>query len=202
VGRVLAAAVYHFVGKAKGLVHQIWVDRRPVSPGRGGFLHGDDVLGNVTPDMRQGVRNTFFAVREYVRSRFPHRTGDILDYDYTYKVTKEDEPSGGLSAGLPTALGFLSVFLQAPVPQDLASTGVVIADAHDVLLVRHVAEIEFKVKAAYNRNLRRLLLPRDNRAEVEANPTLPRTATAELVHYVATLDEAVSVVWGADIWTQ
>ena len=26
IGRVLAAAVYHFVGKAKGLIHQIWVD--------------------------------------------------------------------------------------------------------------------------------------------------------------------------------
>ena len=201
IGRVLAAAVYHFVGKAKGLIHQIWVDRKPVAPGRGGFLHPEDILGNVTSEMRQATRNTFFAVREYARSRFPHRTGDVLDYDYTYKVTKEDEPSGGLSAGLPTALAFLSVFLQRPVPQDMAMSGVAIAEAHDVLVVRHVGEVEFKVKAAYNRNLRVLLLPRDNRVDVEGNAQVPRTVSAELVRYVSNLNEAVSLTWGEGVWT-
>src|SRR5262249_35426406 len=29
IGRVLAAAVLHFPGKTKGLIHQIWADRRP-----------------------------------------------------------------------------------------------------------------------------------------------------------------------------
>jgi hypothetical protein len=202
VGRVLAAAVYHFVGKAKGLVHQIWVDRVPAAPGQGGFLQPEDVFGNITPELKASVRNIFFAVREYTRSRFPHRTADILDYDYAYKVTKEDEPSGGLSAGLATALGFLSVFLQEPVPQDVAFSGVVIADSHDVLVVRHVAEVEFKVKAAYNRNLRRILLPRDNRVDVRDNPRLPRALTEGLVGYVASLDEAVTEVWGAGVWTR
>jgi tetratricopeptide (TPR) repeat protein len=202
IGRVLAAAVYHFVGKAKGLIHQIWVDRKPVSPGRGGFLHAEDVLGNVTVEMKQSTRNTFFAVREYARSRFPFETTTILDYDYTYKVTKEDEPSGGSSAGLPTALAFLSVFLQRPVPQDMAFSGVVIADAHDVLVVRHVGEAEFKLKAAYNRNLRRLLLPRDNRVDVQGNPQLPRALAEDLVGYVSSLNEAVTETWGEDAWTR
>jgi tetratricopeptide (TPR) repeat protein len=201
IGRVLAAAVYHFVGKAKGLIHQIWVERRPVAPGRGGFLHADDILGNLTSEMRQATRNTFFAVREYARARFPLRTADVLDYDYTYKVTKEDETSGGTSAGLPTAMAFLSVFLQRPVPQDTAFSGVVIAEAHDVLVVRNVGEVEFKVKAAYNRNLTRLLLPRDNRVDVEGNSQVPRSVAAELVRYVATVNDAVSLTWGNDAWT-
>jgi tetratricopeptide (TPR) repeat protein len=201
VGRVLAAAVYHFVGKAKGLVHQIWADRKPATPGKGGFLHPDDILGNVTPEMRQGIRNAFFAVREYARSRFPEQTSDILDYDYTYKVTKEDEPSGGLSAGLPTALAFLSVFLQRPVPQDMAFSGVLIADAHDALAIRRVGEAEYKVKAAYNRNLRRILLPRDNRVDILGNPHLPGRISGSLVRYVASLDEAVTLTWGDGIWT-
>lgn len=152
--------------------------------------------------MRQATRNTFFAVREFARSRFPDWTADVLDYDYTYQVTKDDETSGGTSAGLPTALGFLSVFLQRPVPQDMAFSGVIVAEAHDVLVVRHVGEVEFKVKAAYNRNLRRLLLPRDNRVDVESNAQVPRSVAAELVRYVANLNEAVSQTWGEDLWTR
>ena len=152
--------------------------------------------------MRQATRNVFFAVREYARSRFPHRTADALDYDYTYKVTKEDEPSGGLSAGLPTALAFLSVFIQRAVPQDIAYSGVLIADAHDVLVVRHVGDSEFKVKAAYNRNLRQLLLPRDNRVDVEGNPQIPGAVSTELVRYVSNLNDAVTLTWGEDVWTQ
>lgn len=202
VGRVLAAAVYHFVGKAKGLIHQIWVDRKPVGAGRGGFLDSEDIFGNVTKDMQQAVRNTFFAVREYARSRFPHRTGDILDYDYTYKVTKEDEPSGGLSAGLPTALAFLSVFLQLPVPQDLAFTGVVIADAHDVLVLRAVGEAEYKVKGAYHRNLAALVLPAENQKDLAATSQVPQAVVSEMARFASNLDEAIGITFGDRIWLE
>lgn len=196
VGRVLAAAVYQFVGKTKGIIHQVWADRRPVESGRGGFLATDDVLGNVTLEMKQHVRNTFFAVREYARSRFPHRTSDILDYQYTYKVTKEDEPSGGPSAGLPTALAFLSVFLQRAVPQDLAFSGVLIADSHDALVVRSVGDAAYKVKGAYHRNLRGIVMPAENRADLEAGAHVPRAVCERIVRYVATLDEAVRATFG------
>ena len=66
--------------------------------------------------MTQAVKNTFVSVREYAWAKLPHMTSELLDYNYTYKVTKEDEPSGGLSAGVPTALAFLSVVLNRPVP--------------------------------------------------------------------------------------
>jgi ATP-dependent Lon protease len=89
-------------------------------------------------------------------------------------VTKEDEPSGGLSAGLPTALAFLSVFLDRPVPQDLASSGVLVTDAHDVLVVRPVGEAEWKVRGAYNRNLRLVILPEGNGADFERSIQVPR----------------------------
>ncbi|WP_394847858.1 hypothetical protein LZC95_10390 [Pendulispora brunnea] len=200
VGRVLAAAVYHFVGKAKGLIHQIWVDRKPVAPGKGGFLHAEDIFGNVTKDMQQAVRNTFLAVREYARSRFPHKTTDILDYDYTYKVTKEDEPSGGLSAGLPTALAFLSVFLQRPVPQDMAFTGVIIADAHNVLMVRGVGEAEYKVKGAYHRNLYAIVLPAENQKDLAQTQQVPRAIMNELVRFASRLEDAITLTFGERIW--
>jgi hypothetical protein len=193
VGRVLSAAVYHFAGRAKGLIHEVWAARKPVAPGQGGFL--DEILGNLTSELTQAVRNSFLAVREYARANLPHLTGDILDFNYSYKVTKEDEPSGGLSAGLPTALAFLSVFLDRPVPQDLASSGVLVTDAHDVLVVRPVGEAEWKVRGAYNRNLRLVILPEGNRADFERSIQVPRAVTAELVQFVPDLDSAVKLVF-------
>lgn len=198
VGRVLAASVYHFGGRAKGLVHEVWAERKPTAPGRGGFL--EEILGNLTPEMTQAVRNTFLSVREYSQAKLPQQTAGLLDYNYSYKVTKEDEPSGGLSAGLPTALAFLSVFLNRPVPQDLAASGVLIADAHDVEVVRPVGEADYKVRGAYNRNLRMVLLPEGNRADLEASPRVPRAVTERIVRFVADLDEAAGVVFGEDLW--
>ncbi|HEY8021012.1 MAG TPA: S16 family serine protease [Thermoanaerobaculia bacterium] len=194
VGRVLSAAVYHFAGRAKGLVHEVWAGRKPVPPGHGGFL--DEILGNLTAELTQAVRNTFLAVREYARANLPHLTADILDFNYSYKVTKEDEPSGGLSAGLPTALAFLSVFLDRPVAQDLAASGMLVTDAHDVLVVRPVGEAEEKVRGAYNRDLRLLILPEGNRADLARGVQVPRPVWEELVAFVPDLDSAVRLVFG------
>jgi tetratricopeptide (TPR) repeat protein len=200
VGRVLAAAVYHFVGKARGLIHEVWATRQHAERGRGGFL--DAILGNLTPEMTQAVRNTFLSVREYARAKWPHRTSDILDYSYTYKVTKDDEPSGGLSAGLPTALAFLSVFLDRPVRQEIASSGVLVADSHDVLVLRPVGEPEYKVRGACNRNLARLILPEGNRRDLTGSPLVPEAVCAEIVRYAMDLDQAVLLAWGEDIWLE
>ncbi len=198
VGRALADSVYHFLGRAKGLVHEIWATRRPAEAGRGGFL--EEVLGNLTPEFSQAVRSTFLSVREYARAKWPHQTRDILDYSYTYKVTKEDETSGGLSAGLPSALAFLSVFLNRPLPQDVASSGALVTDSHAVLVLRAVGEPEYKVRGAYNRNLRRVILPQANRLDLEDNPSVPRAICEEIVHYAANFDEAVVATFGADVW--
>ena len=122
-------------------------------------------------------------------------TRDILDYNYSYKVTKEDEPSGGTSAGLPTALAFLSVFIQRPVLQDIASTGMLVTDAHDVLTIRAVGDIEYKVDGAYHRNLNWIVVPGGNRPALEHSGVVPRAICEEFVRYVADFDEAVNLVF-------
>jgi tetratricopeptide (TPR) repeat protein len=199
IGRVLAAAVYQFIGKQKGLIHEVWADREIARPGFGGTLPADQILGNVSEDLRRMVQSIFLSVREYARTKFPHLTQDLDDFTYRFKMTKEDETSHGVSAGLPTALAFLSVFTQQPVPQDLAATGMIVTDAHDVLAVRAIGHTEHKVKAAYNRNLRSIVLPLENRPEVEANPRLPASVQSEIVRYAKDLDEAVRIFFGLSV---
>jgi hypothetical protein len=197
IGRVFSAATYRFAGRISGLIHEVWATREMAPAGQGGALRRDDILGNLTAEMRDNVRSTFLAAREYAQAKFPHLTRDILNFNYGYKVTKEDEPSGGTSAGLPTALAFLSVFIQRPVIQDLASTGMLVTDAHDVLTVRAVGDIEYKVDGAYHRNLKMIVVPTGNRAILAQSGIVPRTIREELVRYVADLDEVVEMVFGA-----
>ncbi len=200
VGRVLAAAVYRFVGKTKGLVHEIWAARQPAPRGRGGVLRRESILGNVTDEMKSAVMATFLAVREYARASFPHLTADILDYDYSFRITKDDTPSSGSSAGLPTALAFLSVFVQRPVSQDLAFTGAVVADAHDVLVVAGVGDVEAKVKGAYHRDLRGIVVPEENEAELEQSHRVPAAVRELMCRYVRDLDAAVRTAFGDDLY--
>jgi hypothetical protein len=201
-GKVLAAAVYHFLGRPSGLIHEVWATREMPPPGHdGGTLRREDILGAVTDELKDSVRNVFLAVREYARVKFPHRTRDLLAYNYCYKVTKEDEPSAGISAGIPTALAFLSLFLHQPVPPDVASTGTLVADAHDVLTVRPVGDIEHKVNGAYHRNLRMIVVPGGNRPQLEQSTLVPRAVTREIVRYAADFDEVARLAFGEQLFT-
>jgi hypothetical protein len=202
IGRTLAASVYRLAGRAKGLLHEIWVDRERASPGRGGTLSADNIHGNLTPELRATVRNTFFAVREYARAKFPHATNDLEDFTYTYKLPKEDEPSGGLSAGLPSALAFLSVFLQRPIARTFASSGTLVSEAHDVISIGRIGEADYKVKAAYHGNLSSLILPLANRVDLDRSVLVPLAIRNELVRYAADLDQVVKLVFGADVFTR
>lgn len=197
VGRALAASVYAFPGGAReGLIHEIWAGKEPAPRGTGGTLADEHIFGNLTPEMHKDVKSTFLAVREYARAKLPHRASTLMDFRYTYKVTKEDEPSGGASAGLPTALAFLSLFTDEPLPQDLAATGRIVTDAHDVLTVHGIGDIAYKVRAACHRNLRALLAPSMNRAELLSSPLVPRAVSLDMTRFVSTFDDAVRAVFG------
>jgi hypothetical protein len=87
------------------------------------------------------------------------------------------------------------VFLDHPVPQDVGSSGMLVTDAHDVLVVRPVGEAEWKVRGAFNRNLRLVILPEGNRADFEHSVQVPRPIWTELVRFVPDLDSAVRLVF-------
>jgi hypothetical protein len=80
----------------------------------------------------------------------------------------------------------------------VASTGVLVADSHDVLVVKPVGEPEYKVRGACNRNLARIILPEGNRRDLADSPLVPAAIRDEVVRFVSDLDQAVILVWGDD----
>ncbi|HYO54871.1 S16 family serine protease [Archangium sp.] len=200
VGRVLVAAVYSLNLKPKGLVHEMLTWRRPSAKRAGGALTEGLVFGNITPDLLQVSRSVFASVKDYARAHWPHLTQDVDDYEYGLKVAKDDEPSSGNSAGLPLAMAFLSVMLGRPLPTTMAMSGAVICDSRRHIVVRRVGDTLFKVKGAFHRNLATILLPEENRQDIEGGDHVPLQIARSLVRYVKSLDEAVEAVWGKQAW--
>ncbi len=200
VGRALAAAVYAIGGKPKGVIHEVCATRRRVGPGMGGSIADHDLLGTLSPDFRALVHLALAVVKDYAMAKWPHRCLDVDDHAYGLRVTKDDEPSSGDSAGLPVALALLSQLLRKPLPQDIAFSGALTCDGRGRVKVRPIGDALFKIKGAYHRDLRMIVLPRGNRAEVEASHVIPERTRREIVRFVDTLDDAVEVVWGSDAW--
>ncbi len=189
---VLAAAAFRHGGEVRGIIHELWVDSRLVGRGRGG-LDADDVLGSVAPDLRTRTVAIFHAVRSFVRARYPHRiVRDLDDRRYFLRITKDDEPSSGDSAGLPIAVAFASAMLGISAPSDMAFTGALICDAHHVLTIGRIGDVDAKIEGAYERRLRKIVLPADNHDDVVLAERIPRKIAEETVIYVRTLDEVLA----------
>src|SRR5262249_41702235 len=201
VGRVLVGSVYSLNGKWKGLIHEIVASREPAPAGKGGVLNPNDgVLGSVTPDFLTVIRSTLASTKDFARYHWPHLCRDADDFYYRLKIAKDDEPSSGTSAGLPVAVAFLSVLLGREVPKELALTGTLICDSQGELVVRRVGDAPYKAKGAYHRNLKSILLPEENREDVEGGDLVPSSVARELVRYAGRLSEVVEALWGPSAW--
>lgn len=200
-GRVMMAAVYSLNGKPKGLIHELLATRRAVAPGSGGVLSPESgVLGNVTPDLRALATSCLAMAKDFAQAHWPHLCEDADDYVYTLKVAKDDEPSSGASAGLPMTVAFLSLLLRKEVPATLALTGAVVCDSRREVAVRRIGDGVYKLKGAYHCNLSGLLLPEENREEIESAVELPRAISQSLARYVRNLTHTVEVLWGPQAW--
>lgn len=199
LGRVKVAAVYHLGSKPKGLVHEVLVARRWVGQSGGGHLADVGVLGSVAPDFSALAAGTLASAKDYVRGVWPHLAGGCDDFVYTLKVSKDDELSSGASAGLPLAVAFLSLFLGREVNPQAAFSGALVCDAQTKLVVRRVGDVTYKVKGALHRNLEMLVLPEENRPEVEAGG-VPLSIATRIVRYARSLDEVVELLWGKQAW--
>lgn len=199
-GHALTAAVYHARGERRGIVHELWAMRYRASGTEAGRLADDRVFANLTEDLRTYLSSVFEATKAYAKTKFCHLVHDIDDYAYQFKLTNEDEPSSGPSAGLAIAIAFMSVFLNRPVPEGIALSGVLVSEARDHLSVRRIGDADIKVQGAIARRLSRIVLPGETRREVEASDLVPREASSRVVRYVDSLDEALEAVFGDEIW--
>ncbi len=188
---VLAAATFRRGSEVRGILHEIWVDSRRVGRGRGG-VEANDVLGTVSLDLRTRVVAIFHAVRAFVWTRYPHRVvRDLDDRRYYLRFTKDDEPSSGESAGLPIAVAFASVMLDFSPPKNMAFSGALIGDAHHVLTVGKIGDVDAKIEGAYERRPCKIVLPAENREDVFFAERIPRQIVDEVVIFANTLDEVL-----------
>lgn len=203
IGHVKVAAVYDLFGWKQGIVHEIWASRYRVGTGGvsgpGGQLDESSIFGNVAPDMMRDIQNVFVAVKAFVVERFPHLVEDLNEYRYILKVTKDDERSGGNSAGIAVALCFLSVFLQKALPADIAVTGALVADSSSEISMARVADIEHKVLGVYERRMK-LIVPSENRPDLEESHLVPREIWSKLVSFAGNLTQLMKIVFGDDLW--
>lgn len=191
---VLAAATFRRGGDVRGILHELWVDSRRVKKGHGG-LDADDVLGSVAVDLRMRSVAIFHAVRSFVRARYPHRVvEDLDDRRYYLRMTKDDEPSSGESAGLPIAVAFASVMLGFSPPRDIAYSGALICDARHVLTIGKIGDVDAKIEGAYERRASKIVLPAENREDVRFAERIPQRLVNDRVIFVRTFEEVLESV--------
>jgi len=194
IGKVKSVAAYSLAAHQYGFVHDIWVSRCACPEG------GLSVLGNVADDMARDIDNVYESTRKYVQENFPHLAGALEAYRYTVKVSKDDRPSDGNSAGLALALAFLSRFLDLPMPQDVAFTGRLVVDSASRLRIAGVGAVDAKALGAYFAGMRSLFAPSETQGEVATSRLAPRDFWSGRVVYVADLDEVLDQVFGDSLW--
>jgi len=195
-GVVQAAAIYTLPGRAIGLVHQLVV--RPIAAGRRarGTLIDEEIHGELAPGVRRQIRRTFAAVRETLEALRPERASSFDRCAWSIHLTKEDEPSGGPSLGLPTAMAFASALLDEPIRPSLVFTGALSYDATSVLAVRPVGELGRKLEAALHLGAEALVLPAAQHEEALSGQVVPPSFAREIARPVATFDEALEIAFG------
>jgi hypothetical protein len=66
--------------------------------------------------------------------------------------------------------------------------------------VRRIGDAVYKLKGAYHCNLSGLVLPEENREDIEPAAEVPRALSSSLARYVRSLAHAVEAVWGVEAW--
>lgn len=193
-GVVRAAAVYGMPGKVKGLVHDIVARRRPAARGEGGRLIDAELHGNFAPGTKQLVRRTFAAVREWLLVCRPELRDTVESFTYGLHVTKEDEPSGGPSIGLPVGIAFASAMSGRSVPQEFVFTGALSYDGIGKIAILPVGEIGPKLKGVLHCGARWLVLPSSQRDEALLGAFVPPAIAERSIHLVASFAEAWELV--------
>src|SRR5690606_34670012 len=115
---------------------------------------------------------------------------------WSIHLTKEHEPSGGPSLGLPAAMAFASALLDEPISPSLVFTGALSYDATSILAVRPVGELGRKLEAVLHLGGQALLFPAMQNEEALSGQVVPPSFAREIARPVATFDEALQIAFG------
>lgn len=193
-GVVRAAAICSLRGRQRGLVHDVIVRRHPPRRAEGGRLLETEIHGEFAPGARAQLRRTFASVREWLLGLYPERRAAIDASAYGIHVTKEDQPSGGPSIGLPVAMAFASSMLGIPVSSRIVFSGALSYDALARIAVLPVGDAGLKVKGALHAGASLLVLPRAQEEEVLSGEQVPRRIAMRSTAFVESLDEALRLL--------
>src|SRR5690606_7608000 len=138
-------------------------------------IHGASGTG-----VRAHLRRTFAAVREVLEAKWPERAAGFDRCGWSIHFTKEDEPSGGPSLGLPAAMAFASALLDVALPPSLVFTGAVTYDAPGRLAVRPVGELGRKIEATLHAGASALVFPAAQREEAFSGQVVPPSFAREI----------------------
>jgi ATP-dependent Lon protease len=150
-------------------------------PGRGGLT----ITGRAGDVMQESAR----AALSYARSRASQLK---IDPDFQEKVDlhihlpEGATPKDGPSAGITMATALISALTRCPVRNDTAMTGEITLRGR----VLAIGGLKDKTLAAHRQNIRRLIVPEDNRRDLQKVPEAIRKEMEYV--FVSNMDEVIA----------
>jgi ATP-dependent Lon protease len=175
------------VGAAAGLAWtqvggELFTTEVGLMPGKGGIT----LTGQLGDVMQESAR----AALSFVRSRGEHLGIDTEGFekmDVHLHVPEGAIPKDGPSAGITIGTSLVSAFSGIPIRADLAMTGEITLRGR----VLAVGGIKEKILAAYRAGIREVILPEDNRKDVEE---IAEDVRQEMTfHWVDHMDQVLQI---------
>jgi ATP-dependent Lon protease len=155
-------------------------------------MKGKDEL-ILTGSLGDVMRESAQAALSYLRSHtdlFKLPEERFRGHDIHVHVPAGAIPKDGPSAGVTIAMALLSLFTGRPARRDVALTGELTLTGR----VLPVAGVREKLLAAQRAGVKKVILPRKNRVDLEALPERVRSGVE--IHLIESLEEAVDLVLG------